>query len=190
MLLIIESGAVIAAAKIVEFTLFKMAPLATFGNHTMYIVFDMMPQITVRLAQYFNTHFQILIYPQPCLSMQGIMPTLIILAVNAGLTSTSTYISDPPIRPARPSASLPLHGQARGQVLALGTHLSFRSGGGNGLDTFGTSSRGSELDVDLKDLKRQSTQSAGGRKKPELRELSAMESGFESGLEPKDVGDT
>lgn len=111
------------------------------------------------------------------------MPTLIILAVNAGFTSTSTYISDPPIRPARPSASLPLHGQ----VLALGTHLSFRSGGGNGLDTFGTSSRGSELDVDLKDLKRQS---AGGRKKPELRELNAMESGFESGLEPKDVDDT
>ena len=48
-LLIIESGAVIAAAKIVEFVLFKTAPLATFGNHTLYIVFDMMPQITVRL---------------------------------------------------------------------------------------------------------------------------------------------
>lgn len=104
------------------------------------------------------------------------MPTLIILAVNAGFTSTSTYISDPPARPARPSASLPLHGQAHGQVLALGTHLSFRSGGGNDLDTFGTTTRNSELDVDLKNLKRQS---AGGWKKPELNELSTMESGLE-----------
>lgn len=115
------------------------------------------------------------------------MPTLIILAVNAGFTSTSAYISDPPTRPARPSASLPLHGQARGQVLALDTHLSFRSGGGNGLDTFGANTRDSELDVDFKDLKRQSTQSAGGQKDPELSDLSTTESGF---WEPNDVGGT
>ena len=99
------------------------------------------------------------------------MPTLIILAVNAGLTSTSTYISDPHTRPSRPSASLPLHAQAQNRV--IGTHLSFRPGGG--LDTFGSTTRGS--DVDLKDLKRQSTQSAGAQsqKKPELSEAGALE---------------
>ncbi|KAI5117636.1 hypothetical protein M0805_008443 [Coniferiporia weirii] len=64
-LLLIESGAVIAAAKITEFVLFKLAPGTALGNHPLYIVFDMMPQIT------------------------GMMPTLIIAIVNAGLTSTA-----------------------------------------------------------------------------------------------------
>ncbi|KAH8116298.1 hypothetical protein DFH11DRAFT_1828069 [Phellopilus nigrolimitatus] len=69
-LLVIESGAVIAAAKLCEFVLFRLDPPTPPGQHPMYIVFEMMPQITVR-----------------------IMPTLIIVVVNAGLTSTTTYVS-------------------------------------------------------------------------------------------------
>ncbi|KAA1477765.1 hypothetical protein DENSPDRAFT_622136 [Dentipellis sp. KUC8613] len=63
MLLIIESGAVIAAAKLTEFTLFRVAPGdGVGGNNALYIIFEMMPQIN------------------------GIMPTIIIVVVNAGKT--------------------------------------------------------------------------------------------------------
>ncbi|KAI5117637.1 hypothetical protein M0805_008444 [Coniferiporia weirii] len=69
-LLLIESGAVIAAAKITEFVLFKQSPGTANGNHPLYVIFEMMPQIT------------------------GMMPTLIIAIVNAGLTSTGVYVSN------------------------------------------------------------------------------------------------
>lgn len=47
-LLIVESGALIAAAKIVEFTLFKLAPVdGLHGLNALYIVYEIMPQITV-----------------------------------------------------------------------------------------------------------------------------------------------
>lgn len=49
-LLVIESGAVITAGKLSEFILFKLDPPTPTGNHPMYIVFDMMPQITVRFS--------------------------------------------------------------------------------------------------------------------------------------------
>ncbi|TFY71123.1 hypothetical protein EVG20_g1895 [Dentipellis fragilis] len=65
-LLIIESGAVIAAAKLTEFTLFRVAPGdGRSGNNSLYIIFEMMPQIN------------------------GIMPTIIIVVVNAGKTLCS-----------------------------------------------------------------------------------------------------
>lgn len=48
-LLVLESGAVITLAKTVEFVLFKLEPIdPASGNHALYIVFDMMPQIMVR----------------------------------------------------------------------------------------------------------------------------------------------
>ncbi|RPD54281.1 hypothetical protein L226DRAFT_441669, partial [Lentinus tigrinus ALCF2SS1-7] len=62
LLLIIESGAIIAAAKITEFTLFRLAPDDGNGMNALYIVFEIMPQIT------------------------GIVPTVIVYAVNSGYT--------------------------------------------------------------------------------------------------------
>lgn len=50
-LLIVESGALIAAAKLIEFTLFKLAPVDGLnGLNAMYIIYESMPQITVRIA--------------------------------------------------------------------------------------------------------------------------------------------
>lgn len=46
-LLLIESGFVIAAAKVTEFVLFEVAGSGIGGNNAMYIPFDIMPQITV-----------------------------------------------------------------------------------------------------------------------------------------------
>ncbi|KAI0800118.1 hypothetical protein C8Q74DRAFT_1363912 [Fomes fomentarius] len=64
-LLLVESGALITTAKIIEFALFNVAPGDGLnGNNAMYIVFEAMPQIT------------------------GIAPTLIIYVVNNG------YIQD------------------------------------------------------------------------------------------------
>ncbi|KAI5117635.1 hypothetical protein M0805_008442 [Coniferiporia weirii] len=99
-LLLIESGAVYAAAKITQFILFKLAPRTILGNHPFQIVYIMMPQIT------------------------GMMPTLIIAVVNAGLTSTDAYGGAPfslPTLP-MPSATLtPMVFQARSSVSAFGS---------------------------------------------------------------------
>ncbi|KAI0649251.1 hypothetical protein C8Q79DRAFT_1007789 [Trametes meyenii] len=63
LLLIIESGALIAAAKVVEFVLFEFVPGdGLFGLNALYIVYECMPQIT------------------------GIVPTLIVWAVTHGYT--------------------------------------------------------------------------------------------------------
>ncbi|KAI0718522.1 hypothetical protein C8T65DRAFT_570474 [Cerioporus squamosus] len=62
-LLIVESGALIALVKIVEFTLFKMASVdGIHGLNAMYIVYEIMPQVT------------------------GLAPTVIVYAVNNGFT--------------------------------------------------------------------------------------------------------
>ena len=47
-LLIIESGALISAAKLTEFALFQLAPVDGLdGLNALYIVYEAMPQITV-----------------------------------------------------------------------------------------------------------------------------------------------
>ncbi|KAI0753217.1 hypothetical protein C8Q80DRAFT_1267633 [Daedaleopsis nitida] len=62
-LLIIESGSLIAAAKLTEFTVFQLAPVDGLnGLNAMYIVYEIMPQIT------------------------GLVPTVIVYAVNNGYT--------------------------------------------------------------------------------------------------------
>ncbi|RPD54257.1 hypothetical protein L227DRAFT_580694 [Lentinus tigrinus ALCF2SS1-6] len=67
-LLIVESGALIALAKIVEFTLFKMAPVdGLHGLNALYVVYEIMPQVT------------------------GIAPTVIVYAVNNGFTQRDDY---------------------------------------------------------------------------------------------------
>lgn len=64
-LLIVESGVVIAISKTIEFILFELSPDDGLdGNNALYIVMDCMPQI------------------------MGIVPTFIILAVNRGFTSS------------------------------------------------------------------------------------------------------
>ncbi|RPD54259.1 hypothetical protein L226DRAFT_304251 [Lentinus tigrinus ALCF2SS1-7] len=69
-LLIIESGALISAAKIIEFVLFKLAPLDGLnGLNALYIVYDAMPQIT------------------------GLVPTVIVYSVNHGFTETADFYS-------------------------------------------------------------------------------------------------
>ncbi|KAH8110286.1 hypothetical protein DFH11DRAFT_798201 [Phellopilus nigrolimitatus] len=89
-LLVIESGAIVAAAKITEFVLFKTAPGTAAGDHPLYIVFDMMPQIT------------------------GMMPTLIIAVVNAGLTSTNVYSGTVPSREPRGPERIVFHPRSTG----------------------------------------------------------------------------
>ncbi|KAI0800108.1 hypothetical protein C8Q74DRAFT_1190712 [Fomes fomentarius] len=70
-LLIVESGALIAAAKLMEFVLFKLAPVDGLqGLNAMYIVYESMPQIT------------------------GLVPTLIVYAVNNGFTENEEYYTD------------------------------------------------------------------------------------------------
>ncbi|EJF58697.1 hypothetical protein DICSQDRAFT_182370 [Dichomitus squalens LYAD-421 SS1] len=67
-LLIVESGAVIAAAKLIEFTLFQLAPVdGLTGLNAMYIVYESIPQIT------------------------GLAPTCIVYAVNSGFTRQDDY---------------------------------------------------------------------------------------------------
>ncbi|KAI0083054.1 hypothetical protein BDY19DRAFT_981050 [Irpex rosettiformis] len=67
-LVLIESGVVIAVAKLLEFILFQLASEdGLSGFNALYIVFDMIPQIN------------------------GIMPTLIIITVNAGKTITDAH---------------------------------------------------------------------------------------------------
>ncbi|RDX44600.1 hypothetical protein OH76DRAFT_1559655 [Lentinus brumalis] len=69
-LLIIESGALISAAKLTEFVLFKLAPLDGLdGLNALYLVYEAMPQIT------------------------GLVPTVIVYAVNHGFTQTDGYYS-------------------------------------------------------------------------------------------------
>ncbi|RPD64453.1 hypothetical protein L226DRAFT_533713 [Lentinus tigrinus ALCF2SS1-7] len=67
-LLIVESGALIAAAKLIEFTLFKLAPVDGLnGLNAMYMIYESMPQIT------------------------GLVPTAIVYAVNNGFTNQDDY---------------------------------------------------------------------------------------------------
>ncbi|RPD54261.1 hypothetical protein L226DRAFT_575801 [Lentinus tigrinus ALCF2SS1-7] len=71
LLLIIESGVIITAAKVTEFTLFRLSPPdGIHGTNALYIVFEVMPQIT------------------------GIVPTMIVYAVNSGYTQQEdTYVT-------------------------------------------------------------------------------------------------
>ena len=46
-LVIIDSAAVIALARIVEFVVFLISPNGPIGNNAFYTIFDLMPQITV-----------------------------------------------------------------------------------------------------------------------------------------------
>ncbi|KAI0360161.1 hypothetical protein OH77DRAFT_1394313 [Trametes cingulata] len=70
--LLIESGALITSAKVVEFVLFQYVPAdsAVHGMNALYIVYECMPQIT------------------------GIVPTLIVWAVNNGYTQPDEYHMD------------------------------------------------------------------------------------------------
>ncbi|KAI0793861.1 hypothetical protein C8Q74DRAFT_1194063 [Fomes fomentarius] len=69
-LLIVESGALIAGAKLIEFTLFKLAPVdGLVGLNAMYIIYESMPQIT------------------------GLVPTAIVYAVNNGFTQNDDYFT-------------------------------------------------------------------------------------------------
>ncbi|KAI0718520.1 hypothetical protein C8T65DRAFT_638251 [Cerioporus squamosus] len=69
-LLIVESGALISAAKLTEFVLFKLAPVNGLdGLNALYIVYEAMPQIT------------------------GLVPTVIVYAVNRGFTQTDECYS-------------------------------------------------------------------------------------------------
>ncbi|KAI0630789.1 hypothetical protein C8Q77DRAFT_226919 [Trametes polyzona] len=73
LLLIIESGALVAGAKLIEFTLYKLAPVNGLdGLNAMYIVYECMPQIT------------------------GLAPTCIIYLVNKGFTQKDTAYSTKP----------------------------------------------------------------------------------------------
>ena len=48
-LLIVESGAIISATKLTEFTLFNIAPDSGIGGlNAMYILYEIVPQMTVR----------------------------------------------------------------------------------------------------------------------------------------------
>lgn len=86
-LLIVESGALIAAAKIIEFTLFKLAPVDGLnGLNALYIVYEVMPQITVSCFPMGTVLNQRL-----SLALQGLAPTAIVYAVNNGYTQKDDY---------------------------------------------------------------------------------------------------
>jgi len=82
-LLILESGFILAAAKIIELTLFELAgDDETFeGNKAVWIVLESMPQL------------------------MGILPTLIVLAVNTGFTRKDSYYTEYPTQPIAFSAT-------------------------------------------------------------------------------------
>ncbi|KAI0741965.1 hypothetical protein C8Q80DRAFT_1260687 [Daedaleopsis nitida] len=68
LLLLIESGALIATTKLIEFTLFKLSPVdGLIGLNALYIIYEAMPQIT------------------------GLVPTAIVYAVNNGYTQKDSY---------------------------------------------------------------------------------------------------
>ncbi|KAI0630791.1 hypothetical protein C8Q77DRAFT_1211727 [Trametes polyzona] len=69
LLLLIESGAIVAAAKLTEFVLFELTPDDDTGLHAIDVVYECMPQIT------------------------GLAPTCIIYAVNKGFTQKDSYYS-------------------------------------------------------------------------------------------------
>ncbi|KAI0629116.1 hypothetical protein C8Q77DRAFT_1066222 [Trametes polyzona] len=70
LLLLIESGAFVSVAKLIEFTLYKLAPVdGVDGNSSIELIFECMPQIT------------------------GLAPTFIIYAVNKGYTQKESYYS-------------------------------------------------------------------------------------------------
>ncbi|CCM05309.1 uncharacterized protein FIBRA_07523 [Fibroporia radiculosa] len=68
-LLLLESGSVLSAAKTIEFALFETSGNGYGGDNSVWIVIESMPQI------------------------MGIMPTLVILAVNAGFTRRDDFYS-------------------------------------------------------------------------------------------------
>ncbi|KAL1945065.1 hypothetical protein VTO73DRAFT_2685 [Trametes versicolor] len=73
LLLLIESGALVAAAKLTEFVLFELAPDdGISGLNAIDVVYECMPQIT------------------------GLAPTCIIYAVNKGFTQPDSYYSSSP----------------------------------------------------------------------------------------------
>ena len=89
--LIVESGAFMAISKIIEFTLFKLAPDDGLnGLNALYIPMDCMPQIMVSSLFICNTRdfFLTLLY-------QGICPTFILLAVSTGLSSPGATAHTP-----------------------------------------------------------------------------------------------
>ena len=50
--LIVESGALITAAKVIEFTLFELSPTGDpDGLNAMYIVYEIIPQVTVSFQE-------------------------------------------------------------------------------------------------------------------------------------------
>ena len=52
-LLIVESGAIISATKLTEFTLFNIAPDSGIGGlNAMYILYEIVPQMTVRKSPF------------------------------------------------------------------------------------------------------------------------------------------
>lgn len=87
-LILIESGAIIAVAKVIEFILYIIVPAGgREGPNGLYVIFDMMPQINV------STRVDSVILITDMLSEKGIMPTLIIITVNAGKTITDVQQS-------------------------------------------------------------------------------------------------
>jgi hypothetical protein len=84
-LFIVESGVFMAISKIIEFTLFQIAPEnGLIGLNALYIPLDCMPQIMVGSLVVSNS-FQFLTSLR-----QGICPTFIMLAVSTGLTTSGT----------------------------------------------------------------------------------------------------
>ena len=65
--LIVESGALIAVAKFIEFVLFKLAPVDGLqGLNALYIVYESMPQITVRACPHERVHCVMLTMAYMC----------------------------------------------------------------------------------------------------------------------------
>lgn len=71
LLLIIESGAVLAVAKLIEFILYRLTFNAGLGgDHALWVMMESMPQI------------------------MGLLPTLIVLAVNSGFTCNDEFYTN------------------------------------------------------------------------------------------------
>lgn len=97
LLLLIESGALVAAAKLTEFVLFELAPDdGISGLNAIDVVYECMPQITVSACPVRpipNPHFDV---RSACARAQGLAPTCIIYAVNKGFTQPDSYYSSSP----------------------------------------------------------------------------------------------
>ncbi|OJT03317.1 hypothetical protein TRAPUB_6095 [Trametes pubescens] len=107
LLLLIESGAFVAAAKLTEFILYELAPVDGLeGMNAIEVVFECMPQIT------------------------GLAPTCIIFAINKGYTKPDSDYST------KPKSSVVFF-SPDGTAAARGTETSmFTSGGAGGSTTF------------------------------------------------------